>query len=579
MDFARKELISGILQEDKELMELARDKQYLALLAYLNGHGFSCSMQELEEILNEISNPALRDNVRKSHRKTEAAGKKAGPNSIRTRSIRTALIAAAVLVLISAIVLIPVALSMNEIEAPSEAAAEKNSLETSDRIQTPVVKTSNPASVVNPLPAMEIGAESETESDCSDLDTSEEMGSIARSDDPAPGTGESQSSSNDNREPDHSGDTDPVNQISEDGFQDPPRFVLTGPKTDDAIVKLDPEGGHLTEQKVQVKPGDHFGKLPVPENGPGFFAGWFMHPDDGEEKAWWYYFADRITANSLVEEDYPRVLYAHWTKEQRSPTFIQSGVDILKADDKVWKGTGPLQIRVGGTVSVSGWALYEDGFKKLICRIDGKEYSCKTISVDRADMDSTYGALSYREGESAGFGTQSEPILLGGISDLAAGKHTLELFTESKDGLLDPLTVFGQKELTLEVSNYGHEYLERAVEFNGHKYIVLNKWMSWTDAKTECEKMGGHLACITSETEQEFIMSLTGGAISAWIGAYADEENKWRWVSGEEWGFTNWRPGEPNGFPNERYGVIWPDTWNDLCNDSYEQGAFICEWE
>ena len=91
--------------------------------------------------------------------------------------------------------------------------------------------------------------------------------------------------------------------------------------------------------------------------------------------------------------------------------------------------------------------------------------------------------------------------------------------------------------------------------------------------------MGGHLVCITSAEEQSFIMSLTGGNVDAWMGAYADDNNQWRWVTGEEWDYTNWREGEPNGFPNERYGVVWPETWNDLCEDSYEQGAYICEWE
>lgn len=117
----------------------------------------------------------------------------------------------------------------------------------------------------------------------------------------------------------------------------------------------------------------------------------------------------------------------------------------------------------------------------------------------------------------------------------------------------------------------------------GHKYEVYYGSYSWSEAMSACEKMGGHLATITSEDEQNYIMSITGGA-SLWIGGYRDDSYNWYWVTGEPWGYTNWGDGEPNDsdnvVSNENRVAVWPEKWNDLNdNNIYEQSGFICEWD
>ena len=57
--------------------------------------------------------------------------------------------------------------------------------------------------------------------------------------------------------------------------------------------------------------------------------------------------------------------------------------------------------------------------------------------------------------------------------------------------------------------------------------------MSWSEARVYCEKVGGHLATITSADEQKFIDYLNKGSKSLWIGAYRDEYFLWYWVTGE----------------------------------------------
>ena len=45
-------------------------------------------------------------------------------------------------------------------------------------------------------------------------------------------------------------------------------------------------------------------------------------------------------------------------------------------------------------------------------------------------------------------------------------------------------------------------------EFEGHTYCLYDESLSWTEAKKYCESIGGYLAVITSEEEQEIIEEL-----------------------------------------------------------------------
>ena len=43
------------------------------------------------------------------------------------------------------------------------------------------------------------------------------------------------------------------------------------------------------------------------------------------------------------------------------------------------------------------------------------------------------------------------------------------------------------------------------MKYNGHTYKLYNKNTSWLEAEKFCENVGGHLATITSEKENEAI--------------------------------------------------------------------------
>ena len=119
---------------------------------------------------------------------------------------------------------------------------------------------------------------------------------------------------------------------------------------------------------------------------------------------------------------------------------------------------------------------------------------------------------------------------------------------------------------------------------NGHYYQIFNNKVSWSEANRLCKEKGGHLATITSQGEQDFIDSLNSSRSRLWIGGYRSSgtSGDWRWITGEAWSYTNWRIGEPNNSSNvksnENRAAVWPSAWNDLNDDSSEQGGYICEW-
>lgn len=111
--------------------------------------------------------------------------------------------------------------------------------------------------------------------------------------------------------------------------------------------------------------------------------------------------------------------------------------------------------------------------------------------------------------------------------------------------------------------------------YNGHSYYRSTSSMTWTNARTACANMGGHLVTITSAAENTFVFNTWP---SGWIG-FTDEavEGQWRWVTNEAVTYTNWNGGEPNNVGNEDYAqFVGGGRWNDLPNVSL---PYVLEFE
>ena len=139
------------------------------------------------------------------------------------------------------------------------------------------------------------------------------------------------------------------------------------------------------------------------------------------------------------------------------------------------------------------------------------------------------------------------------------------------------------------------KYNEDAEEYEGHAYAIFNykdnELKDYKDCEKFCEEMGGHLAVINSQEENDFIYDYIGrkGYTLVMFG-YSDEkgEGKWKWVNGSKSKYTNWAEGQPNNGANNRSGISenyaefskhpangqWNDT--EFGSNTYN---FICEWE
>lgn len=142
-----------------------------------------------------------------------------------------------------------------------------------------------------------------------------------------------------------------------------------------------------------------------------------------------------------------------------------------------------------------------------------------------------------------------------------------------------------------EKSDSQNNIPEGAAEYNGHYYYlyVADEASSYERALQYCNTQGGYLATVTSQEENDFLLSYmkSQGCESAYFGfSDADEEGVWTWNNGEKAEYTNWHNNEPNGEnPNEDYALFYykyaDGTWND--GDFGERTvnggtAFICEW-
>ncbi|MBO4863744.1 MAG: GIY-YIG nuclease family protein [Eubacterium sp.] len=158
--------------------------------------------------------------------------------------------------------------------------------------------------------------------------------------------------------------------------------------------------------------------------------------------------------------------------------------------------------------------------------------------------------------------------------------------SEEFNGLFDSENVgsfSGEMKLTLTSKSNRIKH----VSFNkNHAYAVSEDKLKWKDAQTVCETMGGHLAVIDDEKENEFVRQLaedTGKKGYVAIG-YTDEinEGRWNWINGSDSKYTNWDNREPNDglniYDHQNYAyMLESGRWDD--GVEFENYYYVCEWE
>lgn len=116
---------------------------------------------------------------------------------------------------------------------------------------------------------------------------------------------------------------------------------------------------------------------------------------------------------------------------------------------------------------------------------------------------------------------------------------------------------------------------------NHHSYLLLAA-ATWKVSEAEAVRLGGHLATIRNQAEEDWVLntfgSYGGQQHLLWIGL-SDTTKKFHfsWSNGESASYTRWAPGEPNNvgtgedfvaiyYPNHTQGNKWND-WNDRVAD------------
>ena len=136
-----------------------------------------------------------------------------------------------------------------------------------------------------------------------------------------------------------------------------------------------------------------------------------------------------------------------------------------------------------------------------------------------------------------------------------------------------------------QIDKYAAETAVNIVPWENHFYMVVNivepdrYYYRWDEAKEYCEQMGGHLATITSEEEQQIIsecLENEGEYKQYWLGGYKNEN--WRWITGESMEYSNWDSGEPNG-NGSCLEIYNSGLWDDTKNEEHKVKGYICEWE
>uniref|UniRef100_A0A914QYU7 C-type lectin domain-containing protein n=1 Tax=Panagrolaimus davidi TaxID=227884 RepID=A0A914QYU7_9BILA len=117
------------------------------------------------------------------------------------------------------------------------------------------------------------------------------------------------------------------------------------------------------------------------------------------------------------------------------------------------------------------------------------------------------------------------------------------------------------------------------LNYTGYCYKVYHNQLNWNGAEQVCTVVGGHIASIHSNTENDFLGNLQFEGRGIWLGFYLNLTYpfEWIWSDGTPVDYTNWSIGQPDGRGGtgctEFYGHY---AWNDIpCDHIYNN--FVCK--
>lgn len=114
-----------------------------------------------------------------------------------------------------------------------------------------------------------------------------------------------------------------------------------------------------------------------------------------------------------------------------------------------------------------------------------------------------------------------------------------------------------------------------AMPFKGHLYRASIADVSWEAAQRLCEDAGGHMVCLETRLENDYVVKLARGK-TLWLGTTFDGKGRWRWITNADMFFSYWAHGEPRisdpiGHPQTDANGAW--------RTANQSAGFVCEWD
>ncbi|MBO4242966.1 MAG: zinc-ribbon domain-containing protein [Clostridiales bacterium] len=128
--------------------------------------------------------------------------------------------------------------------------------------------------------------------------------------------------------------------------------------------------------------------------------------------------------------------------------------------------------------------------------------------------------------------------------------------------------------------DYGGATGIQQTSYVDHTYSYINSNMSWGQARTFAESMGGHLLVINDADEQAFIEQAFPDTYG-WIG-FVSTSVDWGWINGDPVDYTNVCDTQPNNFDEDTLvGFLYNDMqWAFTYPDDVEYHyGFYIEWD
>lgn len=312
---------------------------------------------------------------------------------------------------------------------------------------------------------------------------------------------------------------------------------------------------HLRRTEGRVKVSDDTGTSLDADENLGLYSGYEVRTRS-ESYAW--IDLDSVKLTKLDQDSRIEI-----TKEDnaleirlRSGRLFFNITEPLAEDETMEIRTSTMVVGIRGTC---GWVDTSEEDAAKVCILEGK-VRCKSSGADSVYVSAGEMARLDQSGEETKF--EVREITWEDIPDFV-----LEELSEDDDVL-----------------------------WQGHRYRVFTENMTWKEAEEYCRSLGGHLASITSPTEQALIARMVENQKLwfFWLGGTDEaEEGEWVWVDGEKWSYSNWGRAEPNndmstgesylGFLNRATSYGYRFQWNDFNNEGSRESlsnfGFICEWD